>query len=129
MKVIFINRFFHPDLSATSQMLSDQAFALARNGHQIVVITSRQDYSDNSKRYPAKEEIDGVTVRRVWTSRFGRFTLMGRALDYFSFFVTSAWRLAVLVRPGDVIVAKTDPPMLSLLAYPICTMRGAKLVN
>ena len=28
--VIFINRYFHPDHSATSQMLSDLAFALAR---------------------------------------------------------------------------------------------------
>ncbi|HEY1246144.1 MAG TPA: hypothetical protein VGF29_15065, partial [Hyphomicrobiaceae bacterium] len=29
VKLIFVNRFFHPDHSATSQMLSDLAFALA----------------------------------------------------------------------------------------------------
>jgi hypothetical protein len=43
--VIFLNRYFHPDHSATSQMLSDLAFALAARGLRISVITSRQRYS------------------------------------------------------------------------------------
>ena len=31
-RIIFINRFFYPDHSATSELLSDLAFALARRG-------------------------------------------------------------------------------------------------
>lgn len=116
-------------MSATSQMLSDQAFALAEYGREIVVITSRHGYSDRTERYPAREKIDGVTVHRVPTSSFGRFRLFGRALDCASFLLTSGWHLLVLVRPGDIVVAKTDPPMLSALVYPICALRGAKLVN
>ena len=33
--IIFVNKYFHPDLSATSQMLSDLAFALARDIRQL----------------------------------------------------------------------------------------------
>jgi len=31
-KIIFINRFFYPDQSATSLMLTDLAFSLAEEG-------------------------------------------------------------------------------------------------
>ncbi|MBN2576783.1 MAG: hypothetical protein JXP73_19625 [Deltaproteobacteria bacterium] len=41
-RLIFINRFFHPDGSATSQLLGDLAFHLAGAGHDVSVITSRQ---------------------------------------------------------------------------------------
>jgi colanic acid biosynthesis glycosyl transferase WcaI len=36
------------------------------------------------------------------------------------------WRLA---RRGDVIVAKTDPPLVSVVAALVASLRGAKLVN
>ena len=39
---IFVNRFFYPDESATSQMLTDLAFYLAERDYKIVVITGRQ---------------------------------------------------------------------------------------
>jgi hypothetical protein len=41
VRLIFLNRFFFPDHSATSQMLTDLAFALAAGGHEVHVTTSR----------------------------------------------------------------------------------------
>ena len=58
MKIIFVNRFFYPDHSATSQMLSDLAFALAGCGHTVQVITSRLIY-----------EGDGLLNREVEACR------------------------------------------------------------
>ena len=128
-KLIFVNRYFHPDHSATSQMLSDLAFALAEAGHDVHVITSRQRYDSPRKQLAAQERVAGVDVRRVWTSRFGRGGLVGRAVDYLSFYVTAAIALWRLARTGDVIVAKTDPPMLSVMAAPIARQRRAHLIN
>jgi hypothetical protein len=34
-RLIFVNRFFHPDHSATSQILSDLAFHLAEAGFDV----------------------------------------------------------------------------------------------
>jgi glycosyltransferase involved in cell wall biosynthesis len=129
VKLIFINRFFHPDHSATSQMLSDLAFALAREGHEVGVITSRQLYDTPSAKLAHREFVDGVAVTRVWASRFGRSILLGRAFDYLTFYLTSAWALWRTTRHGDVVIAKTDPPMLSLIARPITRIRGAYLIN
>jgi glycosyltransferase involved in cell wall biosynthesis len=129
VKLIFVNRYFHPDHSATSQMLSDLAFALVERGQAVCVITSRQRYDAPADRLPARETVKGVSVHRLWTSRFGRARLLGRAVDYATFYAAAAWRLWRLARRGDVVIAKTDPPMLSLIAAPVCRLRGARLVN
>jgi glycosyltransferase involved in cell wall biosynthesis len=129
VKLIFLNRFFHPDHSATSQMLSDLAFALARDGRAVAVITSRQRYDAPMDALPSRETIEGVSIYRVWTSRFGRASLLGRAMDYATFYLSATWRLWRLARSGDVVIAKTDPPMLSVIAGPVCRRRNARLVN
>lgn len=84
-RIIFLNRFFYPDHAATSELLSDLAFELARRGFQIKVIASRLGYDNPAKPLPAHEVINGVEVFRVWTSRQGRHRLHGRILDYASF--------------------------------------------
>lgn len=129
MKWIFLNRYFHPDISATSQMLSDLAFHLASQGADVHVIASRQRYDDAAAGLPAIETVRGVHVHRVRTSRFGRAWLPGRALDYLSFYVSSAIALATLARKGDVVIAKTDPPLLGVPAAMVARLRGARLVN
>ncbi|MDX2306634.1 MAG: glycosyltransferase family 4 protein [Hyphomicrobium sp.] len=129
MKLIFVNRYFHPDLSATSQKLSELAFALAAEGHDVHIVTSRQEYERPHARLAARDEIAGVKVWRCWSTRFGRSALVGRAVDYATFYLTSAVMLLRLARRWDVVVAKTDPPMLSVLAAPIARLKGAVLVN
>ncbi|MGE0055179.1 MAG: glycosyltransferase family 4 protein [Hyphomicrobium sp.] len=129
MKLIFVNRYFFPDHSATSQLLSDLAFALAAAGQAVAVITSRQSYDDAKASLAPIEVVNGVRVVRIWTTRFGRSNLVGRAIDYLTFYLSAAWAMYRLARSGDVIVAKTDPPMLSVIAAPIARMRGAKLIN
>ena len=128
-KVVFVNRFYFPDLSATSQMLTDLAVRLANAGLDVHVICSRQLYEDAAAELPHAERIRGVNVHRVWTSKYGRSSLRGRAVDYASFYVTATVKLWRLLRAGDVAVVKTDPPLLSISAAVATALRGARLVN
>ena len=128
-RIIFLNRYFFPDHSATSQMLSDLAFGLASRQHNVTVITSRQRYDDPDARLPKSEQIEGVKIVRVATPRFGRASIIGRLFDYLGFYITATFALARNARRNDVIVAKTDPPLISVPAAVICSMRGATLVN
>ncbi|OGA36545.1 MAG: hypothetical protein A3G80_14070 [Betaproteobacteria bacterium RIFCSPLOWO2_12_FULL_62_13b] len=129
MRVIFLNRYFYPDHSATSQMLSDLAFFLAGAGYEVCVVTSCQRYDDAAAGLLLRERIEGVEVHRVRTTRFGRDKLAGRALDYATFYLASGWRLWRIARAGDVVVAKTDPPLISVVASFIARWRGARLIN
>ena len=128
-RLIFVNRFFFPDHSATSQILSDLAFHLASAGRDVHVVTSTQLYDDAKAALPVSEIIDGVHVHRVPSTGFGRDSLVGRSIDYLSFY-RSMWRsLVALARHGDVIVAKTDPPLTSVAAMAVARRKDARLVN
>jgi colanic acid biosynthesis glycosyl transferase WcaI len=128
MKIVFINRFFHPDVSATSQMLSDVAFKLAERGHAVTVLTSRSVYEGGGS-LQGYEHHRGVEIVRLPGFKFGRANMVGRALDYLSFGVFLVFSLLRRVARGDVVVAKTDPPLLSLVAYPLVRLKRARLLN
>jgi glycosyltransferase involved in cell wall biosynthesis len=128
VKVVVANRFFYPDIAATGQLAADLAFDLAQAGLDVHVVTSRLAY-DAGPGYAAEETVRGVRVHRVWTSRYGRASLPGRMVDYASFYIFATWRLLRLLRPGDVVVALTDPPLLSVCASWAARWRGARLVN
>ena len=129
MKIIFLNRYFYPDHSATSQLLSDLAFHMAKTGTSVYVITSRQTYDDPDSLLPGKDSVQGVGVIRVWTTRFGRRSLPGRTLDYLTFYLSAACSLFVLLTHRDIVVAKTDPPLISVVAAIVAKIRGARLIN
>lgn len=128
-RIIFLNRYFYPDHSATSQILSDLAFHLADKGHEVHVVTSRQLYNDAAAQLPEADIIRGVQVRRIARTHFGRASLIGRALDYISYYRAVRRALAALAGPGDIIVAKTDPPLLSVVAAREAKRSGARLIN
>src|SRR5262249_25304335 len=86
-------------------MLSGIAFGLAAAGHDIRVVTSRQRYDAPDTTLLARETIDGVEVTRVWTARFGRTKLGGRAVDYLTFYLAAAWALWRLAGKNDVVIA------------------------
>src|SRR5689334_13584739 len=111
-RLIFLNRYFFPDHSATSQILSDLTFYLAAIGHEVHVIASRQIYDRPNAVLPASEIINNVNVHRIVSTRFGRSALPGRALDYLSFYRSVRRQLHQIAQPGDIVVAKTDPPLL-----------------
>ena len=129
MRVVFLNRYFYPDHAPTSVLLSDLAFALSKRGVSVTVITSRLRYDGSSRQLASRERIQDVDVHRVWTSRYGRAGLFGRSLDYASFYFAAAFRLWWAAGRWDIIIAKTDPPLLSLMAAGIARLRGARLVN
>jgi colanic acid biosynthesis glycosyl transferase WcaI len=127
--IVFVNRYFYPDQSATSQMLFDLARALAKSGFTVHVICSRQRYDEPAARLPPQESSNGVRVHRIWTTRFGRERLWGRALDYATFYCSSALTMLRLLGRGDTLIAKTDPPLISIVAMAAAKIKGAQLIN
>lgn len=128
-RIIFVNRYFYPDQSATSQMLSDLAFYLGRNGAEVTVVASRQLYDDPNAALSPEEVCGNVHIRRVWTSTFGRQRLITRVIDYLSFYLGTALWLLVNLSHDCCIVAKTDPPLISVVTALIAGLRGAVHLN
>jgi glycosyltransferase involved in cell wall biosynthesis len=122
--IVFFNRFFHPDTSATSQILSDLAFHLAGRGHKVLVVTSASE-----GLRPGVETVNGVEVHRVARSAHAPGGIVGRAISYLAYHSAARSAARRMVRAGDVVVVKTDPPMLGASIGPIARTRGARVVN
>jgi len=103
-------------------MASDLAFHLAARGWDVAAITSRQRYDDAAARLESGTA-NGVHVVRVWSTRFGRAGLFGRAVDYLTFYLSAF--VALLRQRRAVVIAMTDPPLISVIA----ALASRRLVN
>ena len=126
---IFVNRFYYPDISATSQMLSDLATNLSADNLDVLVLCSQSRYDDPSARLPASETINNVKIIRVRSTSFGRGRIWLRVLDYLSFYCVMLCKLASIAKKGDWIIAKTDPPLMSIPLLVVAALKRAHLAN
>jgi glycosyltransferase involved in cell wall biosynthesis len=128
-RLIALNRYFHPDISATSQLASDLLAALAAQGWPVTVIASAQRYDDPDADLPASESWCGVNILRVARTRFGRARLPGRLLDYLAYYIAASRALWRIADRTALVLVMTDPPLMGLPAAWICRRRGALLVQ
>jgi len=119
MKVLFVNQYYWPDVAATSQMLTDLCEHLAQRGHDVEVLCSTGQY-DNGTSTPGKparrESHNGVNIRRVPATGFGKRSMLGRIVDYLSFHLVVGLRVLLTGRRHDVLVTLTTPPLIGIYA-------------
>jgi glycosyltransferase involved in cell wall biosynthesis len=108
-------------------MLSDLGARLAAAGHEVTAICSDRSYAQPKLRYPLREVIDGVRVRRVPTTAFGRRSKVGRAADYSAFLFGAAFRLLFGTRVDSVVVL-TTPPMVAAIPLLVSRLRHFRVV-
>ena len=122
-RVVFVNRVFWPDHSATSQLLTDLVGSWAADGGPARVVTTTACTGADVAPFGAH-----VTVDRLPPPRLSRQSLPGRAMADAWFLWRVRKHLARTLRPGDIVVAKTDPPMLAPALASVVHRRGASLV-
>lgn len=119
-RIIFVNRVYWPSTAATAQLLTDLAEGLVPRLRDwtVHVIAAGE----------ASTRQNGVTIHRTGTSE-QHGGLVSRALNHRRFLRAARRQLAALVRPGDVVVAMTDPPMLGAALTREAVARGASVVH
>src|SRR5207247_10483376 len=115
MRLLFINRFFYPDQAATSRILTDLTEGLVEEGQDVTVLTGRMWYLGGESVLPSEDRYQGISIHRVWSTRFGRRSDIGRLIDYATFYLSITWS-ALLSKGIDSVVVLSDPHMLSVLA-------------
>lgn len=126
MKVLFLNQFFHPDHSATSQIATDLAEDLVSAGIEVTALAGRGSYL-GGQQLPARDEHRGIKIIRASATSLGKRTLLHRGIDYASFYATAGAALARLPR-HDVIIAMTTPPLIAAAAAAIKGPKRGQLV-
>jgi glycosyltransferase involved in cell wall biosynthesis len=119
MHVLILNQTFYPDVAATAQLMWDLARHLAGGGHRVTAVASRYRYGTDQAIPVARETVEGVEIRRVRGTGFGKGSSLGavgRLSDFASFYAAAAVELTRVEPPPDVILALTSPPMVASLA-------------
>jgi len=128
-RIIVVNRFYWPDQSATAQMLTDLAEHLARQGNEVVAIASRQRLDGTKVILSRRTEHNGVHIHRISTILSSKNTLASKMLSFISFYVSAVATLFLLLKPGDIVIAKSDPPMLAIIPWLLSRFRRTKVIN
>src|SRR4051812_29779531 len=111
-RVIFVNRFYWPDETATGQLLTDLAEALARRGHEVTAIASRP---------PGIHEADttrnGVRIVHVGSSRLRSGSVLRKAVVFGIFFGGACCSLFRGARRDTIVAEMPDPPLIGIGAW------------
>lgn len=121
--ILFVNQHYAPDVAATGQCLADLAEHLVDAGYQVDVLAGHSRYDAGQVEAPAREVRNGVGVRRVATTRFGRRTHLGRVIDYASFYLAVLGKL-LFGRHYDGVVFLTTPPLIAVVGRIARALRG-----
>ena len=124
-RVVFVNRFYWPETTATAQLLTDLATATAARGLPVIVITSRAAGS----AAPSRETTDGVEIVRISTPRLGEGALLGKAFAFAAFFFGAGLQLLRQLTAADTLVVMTDPPLFGIVGAAIARWKHATLIH
>ncbi len=120
--ILVLSQVYPPDPTSVGQHVADAAECLAARGHRVVVYTADRGYDDPSVRYPRREFRGGVDVRRLPLSSFGKQSIPIRLVGG-GLFVLQAMLRGLAVRGLSGILVSTSPPIASVAAVGIATLR------
>jgi colanic acid biosynthesis glycosyl transferase WcaI len=125
MKILLVNQTFYPDVVATAHYLTDLAFDLHKQGHDVTVLTSRFSYNDIKTIFHTKETVNGVKVVRAGSLVIFKGTKFARIFNGLS--INIAFFCCLLSMPKfDRIVALTSPPLVAFFAAIVAKSKNIK---
>lgn len=127
MRILVLNQYFHPDASATSQLLTQLVEDLSEN-HDITVVSGRPSYNRQRTDVILRSNgLSSVVVKRVRSTAFSRRSMLGRVANYLTFLAGSMLPALASPKP-DVVMAWTDPPPVAAIAALVARLRRAPFV-
>ena len=123
LRVVFLNRSFYPDITATGQLLTELCEDLVKDyncqvtvivGRPLILISKDNDQARNfGKGIVQKENLKGIEILRVKNTTFSPELFLGRVSNYLTYFLLSFIASFKLKKP-DLVITLTDPPIIGL---------------
>lgn len=130
---IILTQYYPPETGAPQNRLHSLSKFLIRHGESVRVVTSLPNYPKNEiypeyrQKFSMRETIDGVHVYRIWIFVSRSRSVLSRLLNYFSFVITSFFRLLFLPK-ADYLICESPPLFLGFTAVVISWLKGSRLV-
>lgn len=113
--ILFLLQFFYPEYISSATLPYDTAKKLVKQGYDVDVLCGYpQEYLDGID-VPRKENIHGISVRRVKYIQLDRKKAIGRIVNYLSLTIAMFFRIFSM-RKYKAIFVYSNPPILPLVA-------------
>lgn len=113
--LLVISQVYVPDPASVGQHMADAAAEMVRRGWRVKVLTANRGYDDPSLKYKKHEVIDGVEIRRLPLSSFGKSSIVLRLIAG-TIFMALCIAHGLVTRGVACILVSTSPPMCSIAA-------------
>ena len=120
--ILFINRVYPPDSGATGRVLEHAACGFANAGWDVTVLATAA-----SREEVGEEVRKGIRIIRIGIL-FSKKNLIARALGY-ALMIPGLLVQALRLPRHDVVVTKTDPPMLAVMGPILKGTKGSRLIH
>jgi colanic acid biosynthesis glycosyl transferase WcaI len=124
--LLILSQVYLPDPASVGQHMADVASAMAARGHRTVVLTADRGYDDPTRRFPRRQQMAGVEIRRLPFSSFGKRSIVIRILGGLSFALQAVW-VALRIGRVDRVLVSTSPPLAQLAALVVSRIRRVPL--
>ena len=128
MKFCIVNQYYIPDKAPTGKYLLDLSVALLRNGHSVTILCSSSHYTKVTNIGSSGQDYSEIRVIRLPTTNFGKQRLLGRIIDYLSFYVCVFFYFLKHVK-FDRVVSMTTPPWIGCIVKIALLGSGVKRYN
>ncbi|MEM8494887.1 MAG: glycosyltransferase family 4 protein [Planctomycetota bacterium] len=125
--ILVISQTYVPDPAAVGQYMHEAAADLVKRGHRVKVYAADRGYEDTSQKFARRETLDGVEIRRLPFSSFGKGSIAIRLLGGMLFTIQAMLRGVWTGKLGAVLVS-TSPPMAPMAALFIRLLRRCPVV-
>lgn len=133
MTSCILTQYYPPETGAPQNRLHSLSKFMVANGMNVRVVTALPNYPKNEiypeyrNKFSINEVIDGVSVSRTWIFVSSSRGILARLLNYFSFVITSFFKLLFMPR-ADYIICESPPLFLGFTAVVISWIKGSRLV-
>ena len=120
MHILFLTDNFPPESNAPANRTFEHARQWVASGHRVTIITCAPNFPDGQlfegykNRWFQTEQMDGITVIRVWSFMTRNAGFVLRLLDFLSF-MASGFLGGLRVRDADIIIG-TSPQFFTVCA-------------
>jgi len=127
-KVLIVNRYYG-GMAATGQLVEELAEDLHRAGIDVTVLTGDLSYGSHVQLHGKNEIINGIHIRRISSTQFGRSTSFNRIMDFAFFYLFSLeWALKTKSKQYTHILTFTDPPLIAAVGLVTKKMKDWKFI-
>lgn len=122
-----VSELYYPEETSTGFLLTKIAEGLAET-FPVRALAAQPTYSRRGAKAPARETVNGVEIRRCFSTTFDKNKLALRLVNALTITISMFFHLMKHLRRGDQVLVVTNPPMLPFATALAARLKGVPFV-